>query len=335
MNVLVTGATGFLGGKLARGLLEDGHEVTGTGRGEQAGRRLERDGIRFVRAELNDAESMIRTMSAGFDVVLHCGAHSAAWGSRGEFESANVRGTANVAEACLLGEVPRLVHVSTPSVYFGAGSRTGVRETDPLPARQSGFYAHTKLLAEREVERAARKGLGTIILRPRALYGPGDRTILPRLIEANARTGVPFIGGGRALIDLTYVDDAVRALKLAALAPPETLGGVYNVSGGSPVRFADAAELLFAKLGRPLRVKRLPYAAAYAAASVMELAARLRPSGGEPMLTRPLVGMLGSSQTLDIGAAKEKLGYKPLVGLEEGLDRFVEWWKEQEGGKAR
>lgn len=338
MKILVTGATGFLGGRLARVLREERHEVTGMGRNEPAGRRLEQDGVRFVSAELGDAEAVRRVFdSAEFDVAVHCGAYSASWGRDADFRAANVEGTANVAEACLRSGVPRLVHVSTPSVYFGAGSRIGVREHDPLPRKQASAYARTKLLAEQEVRRAAERGLGTIVLRPRALYGPGDQTILPRLIEANDKTGVPLIAGGDALIDLTYVDDAVHALKLAATAPPSALGGTYNISGGAPIRFAEAAELLFAKLGRPLRTKRLPYAVAYAAAAAMEWTARLRPSGGEPMLTRALVGMLGSSQTLDIDEARRTLGYEPSVGVEEGLDRFIQEWRQrqEDGGMKR
>ncbi len=336
MKMLVTGATGFLGGRLARMLREDGHEVTGMGRSRQVGQLLEQEGIAFVPAELSDAEAVRQAVgSAGADVVLHCGAYSASWGSNELFEAANVQGTANVAEACLVHGVPRLVHVSTPSVYFGAGSRIGVSENDPLPQKQASAYARTKLLAEQKVKQAAARGLGTVILRPRALYGPGDRTILPRLIEANTKTGVPFIDGGNALIDLTYVDDAVYALKLAALAPQAALGGTYNISGGVPIRFAEAAELLFAKLGEPLRIKRIPFAVAYAAASLMEGAARLRSSSGEPMLTRALVGMLGSSQTLDIRAARNKLGYEPQVGIDEGLNRFVEQWKRERGERPR
>ncbi|OWA36018.1 3-beta hydroxysteroid dehydrogenase [Saccharibacillus sp. O16] len=335
MNVLVTGATGFLGGRLARMLREDGQEVTGMGRNQQAGQRLEQDGVRFVSADLSEAESVRQAIGwAQADVVVHCGAYSASWGRDEVFEVANVRGTANVTQSCLEHGVARLVHVSTPSVYFGSGSRVNVRENDSLPPKQASAYARTKLLAEQQVQQAAARGLGTIILRPRALYGPGDTTILPRLIAANEQTGVPFIGGGDALIDLTYVDDAVHALKLAAVAPEAALGGTYNISGGAPIRFADAVEMLFAKLGRPLRIKRLPFAAAYGAASIMEWAARLRPSGGEPMLTRALVGMLGSSQTLNIEAARSKLGYEPQVGIDEGLDRFVEQWK-REGGELR
>lgn len=330
MKMLVTGATGFLGRRLACSLLKDGHEVTGLGRNEQIGRSLEQDGISFIQAELSDKKAVRSAVSHGFDVVVHCGALSASWGKDEAFEAANVRGTAYVAEACLLGEVPRLIHISTPSLYFGVGERMNVRESDPLPKRQISAYARTKLAAEREVLQIGESGLGTIILRPRALYGPGDRTILPRLIEANERTGVPFIGGGDALIDLTYVDDAVRAIRLAATAPAKALGGIYNISGGRPIRFAEAAELLFAKLGKPLRPKKLPFAAACAAATVLETAAKLRPSGGEPLLTRSLVGMLGSSQTLNIRAARESLGYEPSVGIEEGLDRFVKWRQEQQ-----
>ncbi|MEJ8306284.1 NAD(P)-dependent oxidoreductase [Saccharibacillus sacchari] len=330
MKMLVTGATGFLGKRLAHSLLKDGHEVTGLGRNKQIGRLLEQDGIPFIQAELSDKEAVRSAIARGFDVVVHCGALSASWGKDEAFEAANIRGTAHVAEACLLGEVPRLIHISTPSVYFGLGERTNVRENDPLPAKQISAYARTKLAAEHEVLRVGRSGLGTIILRPRALYGPGDRTILPRLIEANEQTGVPFIGGGEALIDLTYIDDAVRAIRLAATAPVEALGGIYNISGGQPIRFAEAAELLFAKLGKPLRPKNIPFAVACAAATVLETAAKWRPSGGEPLLTRSLVGMLGSSQTLDIQAARAALGYEPAVGIDEGLDHFVKWWQEQQ-----
>ncbi|MDO3410045.1 NAD(P)-dependent oxidoreductase [Saccharibacillus sp. CPCC 101409] len=331
MNILVTGATGFLGGSLARSLAADGHAVTGLGRSEQAGAELERGGIRFARAELADREAILAAVADGaFDLVYHCGAHSASWGDTAIFEAANIRGTANIADGCLRADVPRLVHVSTPSVYFGARDRTGVRESDPLPARQSGTYARTKLAAECEILRAAEAGLGTIMLRPRALYGPGDTSILPRIVEANGRTGVPLIGGGRALLDLTYIDDAVRALKLCASAPPEALGRVFNISGGAPVPFAEAARLLFDKLDRPLRARKLPFAAARAAALAMESAARLGLTRGEPMLTAPLVGMLGRSQTLNIDAAREVLGYRPRIRLEDGLERFARWWYARE-----
>lgn len=330
MKILVTGATGFLGKRLAYTLRKDGHEVAGLGRNGQIGRLLERDGISFIQAELSDQEAIRAAISRNFDIVVHCGALSASWGTNEAFEAANIRGTANVAEACLLGEVSRLIHISTPSLYFGLGERINVRESDPLPTRQISAYARTKLAAEHEVRRVSESGLGTVILRPRALYGPGDRTILPRLIEANEQTGVPFIGGGEALIDLTYVDDAVLAIQLAMIAPAEALGGIYNISGGQPIRFAEAAELLFAKLGKPLRPKKIPFAVACGAATVLETAARLRSSGAEPLLTRSLVGMLGSSQTLDIQAARTSLGYEPSIGIDEGLDRFVKWWKEQE-----
>lgn len=330
MKMLVTGATGFLGRRLAYRMLKDGHEVVGLGRNKQIGRSLEQDGIPFIQAELSDKEAIRSAISRDFDVVVHCGALSASWGSDEAFEAANVRGTAHVAEACLLGEISRLIHISTPSLYFGMRGRMNVRENDPLPTRQISAYARTKLAAEHEVLRVSGLGLGTIVLRPRALYGPGDRTILPRLIEANEQTGVPLIGGGEALLDLTYVDDAVRAIQLAAIAPAQALGGIYNISGGQPIRFAEAAALLFAKLGKPLRPKKIPFAAACAAATVLETAARLRPSGEEPLLTRSLVGMLGSSQTLDIQAARKALGYEPSVGIDEGLNQFVKWWQEQE-----
>ncbi|MEK8131384.1 NAD(P)-dependent oxidoreductase [Paenibacillus filicis] len=328
MRALVTGATGFLGGHLARRLRDLGWEVTATGRSEKLGGQLQQEGIRFVRADLTDQERL-RLLCTGQDAVFHCGAMSAAWGRYKEFYASNVLGTSHVVEGCLEHGVRRLVHVSTPSVYFGTVHRLNVAEHDPLPVRQGSAYARTKRLAEQVVEQGVRRGLPAITLRPRALFGPGDRTILPKLIQANAKRGVPMIDGGQGLVDLTYVGNAVDALVQAYESPDQALGGIYNITNGEPMPLAAAARLLFARLGVPLRTVKLPFRAAYGLAAVLELAAAVRPGAGEPMLTRATVGMLGRSQTLDIRQARQVLGYEPRVSVAEGLNEFARWWEEQ------
>ncbi|RKN77144.1 NAD-dependent epimerase/dehydratase family protein [Paenibacillus ginsengarvi] len=333
MRALVTGGTGFLGKKLALALLEKGWDVTALGRQTAKGEELRRLGIRFVQADLSDRDRVVDAC-AGQDAVFHCGARSAAWGPYAAFYESNVRGTEHVITGCLQHEVARLVHVSTPSVCFGASHRLNVRESDPLPARQASSYARTKRLAELAVLDACANGLPAVIVRPRALFGPEDGSIIPRLIEAGLTRGIPLIDGGNALIDLTYVDNAVQALLLCQSAPASVCGSIYHITNGEPIPFAEAARQLFGLLMLPVRYRRLPFAVAYAAAGMMELAALLTPSGREPMLTRATASMIGRSQTLDIGAARRELGYSPAVTVRDGMIAYAEWRERQDGLKS-
>lgn len=331
MKALVTGGTGFLGKRLALALLDRDWDVTALGRQLAKGEELQRQGVRFVQADLRDRER-VEAACAGQDAVFHCGALSASWGSYAAFYESNVRGTEHVIAGCKRHEVARLVHVSTPSVCFGGSHRLNVRESDPLPARQASHYARTKRLAELAVLDACSRGLPAVIVRPRALYGPEDASILPRLIEANATRGIPLIDGGRSLIDLTYIDNAVQALLLCQAAPESAAAGnIYHITNGEPMPFVDAVDLLFSMLRLPVRYKPMPFAAAYAAAGLMELAARLLPGDRKPLLTRAMAGMLGRSQTLDISAARRELGYSPSVTVKAGMLAYAEW-RESQGG---
>ncbi|MFW5433421.1 NAD-dependent epimerase/dehydratase family protein [Paenibacillus apiarius] len=322
-RALVTGGTGFLGQRLALKLVEEGYTVSAIGRNTHVGHELERTGIRFIPLDLGDADRVKETCRS-HDAVFHCAALSAPWGAYADFYASNVIGTRHVVQGCLSGGA-RLVHVSTPSIYWNWQDRLNIKEADPLPPKQATAYAATKLLAEREVDRAVEEaGLHAITLRPRAIYGPGDRAILPRLIEANRGGYMPLIRGGRSLLDVTYVDNVVDALLLAATASPAALGGKYNITNGEPMLLSDMLAKLFALLDTPFRPIPLAYPIASAAAGLLELRARWLAGGKEPKLTRYAVGLIGRSQTLDITAARERLGYKPRIGTEEGMNRFAE-----------
>ncbi|UVI32684.1 NAD-dependent epimerase/dehydratase family protein [Paenibacillus spongiae] len=327
-RALVTGGTGFLGGHLARRLREDGWDVTGTGRNTQAGKALAADGIRFQAVDLRDRHAVIDACSM-IDTVFHCAALSSPWGRYRDFYASNVEATRHLIEACRQQGVRRLVNVSTPSLYFDFTDRLGIREADPLPSRQPNAYAATKRIAEEEALAAHNQGFESVSLRPRALFGPGDTAILPRLIRANNRTGVPLFRGGAAVLDLTYVDNAVDALVLAAKAPASAMGRTYNITNGEPVRLSDVLQKLFHRLGIPMRGRAIPYPAGYAFAGAMEFAARLLPGQPEPQLTRYTVALLGKSQTLDISAARQQLGYVPRITIDEGIERFADWWRGQ------
>lgn len=324
-KVLVTGATGFLGGHAARRLTRMGWEVCAIGRSLDAGGELERDGISFVEADLRDADAVERAC-AGQEVVLHCGALSAPWGPYRSFYECNVEATRHVLAGCRKHGVQRLLHISTPSVLFDYTPRRNVREDAPLVQRPANAYAATKLLAEQEVLAACQDGLPALILRPRAIFGPQDRTLFPRLLEANAQGGVPMISDGQAVIDLTYVDNVVDAMILGCQAGPEALGRAYHISNGEAYTFRELMEKLFAMLDIPLHTRKLPYKVAYSLAALLELVYTALPLKGEPPLTRYTVGSIGVTHTLDISLARQYLGYTPQVSVEDGLRHFADWW---------
>jgi nucleoside-diphosphate-sugar epimerase len=331
MSVLVTGGTGFLGKKLSLKLLNMGYSVTILGRNLKIGQELENQGITFFQADLSNQEKLIKACT-GQTVVFHCAALSAPWGKPKDFYTANVLGTRFITQGCLRHEVRRLIHVSSPSIYFDLTDRLNIKETDPLPALPVNHYAHTKRLAEEEVDKASAQGLPVVTIRPRALFGPGDQTILPRLIKANQKLGVPMINNGQALVDLTYIDNAVDAMLCCIDSPDSTLGKKYNISNGTPTDLNTLLQSLFQKLNLPLKPIHLRYPVAYGLASILEGISHTLLMGKEPLFTRYSIGVLAKSQTLDISAARNELGYKPIIGIDEGLDLFADWWKAKTNG---
>ncbi|MHA7964265.1 NAD-dependent epimerase/dehydratase family protein [Paenibacillus sp. CAU 1782] len=327
-KALVTGATGFLGQHACTTLQSRGWEVTGLGRNTAAGSRLEAKGITFVHGDLRD-ETAVALACAGQDAVFHCGALSSPWGRYRDFHSVNVDGTKHVVQGCRKHGVHRLIHISTPSIYFdNKRDRLDVAENAAFPPKQANAYAATKLLAERVVFDSFQSGLEGIILRPRAIFGPLDNALLPRLMRANETGGVPLFRNGDVLLDLTYVDNAVEAMLLGWEAPPEALGQAYNITNGEPAKLGDVLAELFGMLGVTLHTRDIPYPIVHGAAALMEWTHRLLPFLGEPKLTRYSVGVLAKSQTLNIKRAREQLGYAPNVSLYEGLRRFAQWWSD-------
>lgn len=328
MNVLVTGATGFLGFHLAEKLKQEGYHVTATGRNRKIANELRKKGISFLACDLTDEEKTI-ALCKNQDFIFHTAALSSPWGKYEEFYQANVKTTKNIIQGCKTYHPKRLIHVSTPSIYFNHDERIGVKEDDTLPPVFVNHYAHTKWLAEQEIDQAFAEGISTVTIRPRALFGPRDTTIIPRLIRANEKGALPLFGDGKTLMDITYVGNVVDALLLCMHSPECTLGQKYNITNGDPVYLIDMLQLLFSKLDLPFQPKYMSFSSAYRLAYVMEGFHRIFRIQKEPLLTRYTVGVLGKSQTLNITKAKNELGYKPSVSVKEGLDLFVKWREEQ------
>ena len=323
--MLVTGATGFLGRRTALRLHAAGAEVTAVGRNATIGAELGRAGLHFVAVDLADAEAM-GAACAGQARVIHCGALSTPWGRRADFEAANIRGTENVIQGCLRHGVHRLVHVSTPSLYMDTGDRLDLREDARLPARAINHYAATKRIAEERIDAAFAAGLPVVTIRPQGIFGPGDQAIFPRLIRVAERGFLPKFGDRDPLIDVTYVDNVVDALVAAAEAPTRVLGRKFNITNGEPRPTYELLARILDRLGVKYRVRRIPERRALWAAGTLETVYRALALSREPVLTRYSVYALARSRTLDISAARSELGYAPRVSIDEGVERFANWW---------
>jgi len=327
-NVLVTGATGFLGGHLAHRLHNAGWRVTALGRNQAAGNALAAQGIRFIKVELDNAAA-VSEASREQEIIFHAAARSSPWGRYRDFHNDNVVATQNIIAACEQWEIPRLIHVSTPSIYFDFTDRLNITETQSPATILANHYVRTKLMAEALVYAAAARGLKTVTLRPRAIFGPGDKTLFPRLIRANGARGFPLIGDSDPLMDITYVENVVDALVLAANAPPSAYGKKFNITNGEPWPRLKLIQTLFSEVGQPLKTRCVNYHLARHTAGLLETISKVCTlSHWEPPLTRYTVGVLAKSQTLDISLAQSILGYKPRVTIADGLHEFGKWWKE-------
>jgi nucleoside-diphosphate-sugar epimerase len=314
MRALVTGGTGFLGGHLVSALRAQHNNVVAMGRDGVKCQALAATGIKTVQAALTDRAAVLHACK-DIDVVFHVGAMSTPWGSYDDFHAANVVGTRNVIDGCLEHRVSRLVHVSSPSVTFHNRDQFAVDESTPYPPHFLSAYSSTKKLAE-DLVNQTRDKLSVVIIRPKAIFGPGDNSLLPRIIAAARAGRLRQIGDGSNLVDLTYVENVVRALLLAA-DKTAAAGRTYYITNGEHILLWPLLRTVIAAHGCNANLRALPFSLAYMMAAFMEL--RAWRTGVEPPLTRYAVATLARTQTYNIAAARRDLGYIPSLSVEDGV----------------
>ena len=320
----ITGASGFIGGKIAERLLASGREVRVLARRPLP--ELEKLGARVVRGDLDDTAALTRGME-GVDTVFHVAGRVGVWGPDEEFFRVNFGGTSNVITACRAAGVPRLVYTSSPSVVFNGGNLAGVDESAPLCTQAPCAYPTSKAAAERLVATANDATLATVSLRPHLVWGPGDRNIIPRVLKLARARRLKIIGEGRNLVDCTHITNVVDAHLLAERALHDATssarGKAYFITNGEPVVLWDWINDLLRGLGEPPVTKHVSLATAYRAAGVLEFFWRVLPLKGEPPTTRFVVKELATDHWFKIDAARRDLGYAPRVSMTAGTAELV------------
>lgn len=325
--IVISGVTSALGISLSMALAKKGIPVLGFARRiETVKEVLSHPLIELRSADIND-ETAMRSMCSNAEGIVHLAALSAPWGHYRDFFRVNVEGTQSMIRAAFHANVKRFIHVSTPSIYFDYRDRLEIAEDDRLPKHSVNAYAATKKMAEAAIDLAFSQGLPAITIRPRAIFGPHDKTLFPRLLKVCQKGSLPIFRGESPIVDITYVDNVAHALCLAMDAPLACLGQKYNITNGEPTSLSEILETLFDILSVSLKTRRIPYPLAYAASWLSELKGRLL--NKEPLLTRYGIGVLTYSQTLSIEKAKRELHYQPIISLNEGIRRYAHWLQAQ------
>ncbi len=312
MKAIVTGASGFVGGAIWRRLRADGVDALGLGRRELPGPNY----------QVCDLTRGL-TVDVRPDVVVHAAARSSPWGARREFEEQNVEVTRNVIRFCEERGRPHLVHISTAAVMYEDCHQIGLDEDASLPARPINRYAATKRRAEELV-----RGYGGpwCIVRPRAVFGPGDTVVFPRILRAARRGRLPRIESDQpVLADLIYIDTLTEYLRRIVV---QRATGLYLLTNGEPVAILEFLDSLLDRLELPRPRKRMKVARAMLLTGLVERVYALCPFLGEPPVTRFGVSAFAYSKTFNIARARRDLG-APAVPLTEGVERFVAWQRAQ------
>ncbi|RDI68929.1 NAD-dependent epimerase/dehydratase family protein [Nocardia pseudobrasiliensis] len=331
MRALVTGASGFLGGALARRLVRDGeYKVSVLARPTSDLRGLDAlDGIEVVYGDLADVASLRRAVT-GVDVVFHSAARVDERGTRDQFWDENVRGTQRLLAAAREAGASRFVFISSPSALMDrdGGDQVDVDESIPYPRHYLNLYSETKAAAERAVLAADATDFTTCALRPRAIWGAGDRSgPIVRLLGRTAEGKLPDLSFGRDVhASLCHVDNIVDACVKAA--DSEKVGGkAYFIADAERTDVWKFLAEVAGRLGYAAPSRTPNPRVVAAAVAVIETVWRIPAVARRwsPPLSRYVVALMTRTATYDTGAATRDFGYHPVVDRERGLIEFLIW----------
>jgi nucleoside-diphosphate-sugar epimerase len=327
VKVLVTGATGFTGGHLARTLAVRGHDVRALVRPKSLERFAQSAtagaGVSAVSGDLTDAGAVAHAVR-GVDVVYHIAAtYREAGQPNAAYRAINVEGTRHVLEGALHGGAKRVVHCSTGGVH---GHVEHPPANEDAPFRPGDIYQETKLEAETLARNfGAAHPLEVVVARPIGIHGPGDMRFL-RMFRGIARGRFPILGSGNVFYHLTYIDDLVEGFRLCGEVPAAA-GRTYLLAGKRYTTMNELVALVARELGVAPPRMHLPVWPFWTAGLLCEMVCI--PLRIEPPLYRRRVDFYTKSRAFDTTRARTELGFDPQVSLEEGIHRTAEWYRQE------
>jgi nucleoside-diphosphate-sugar epimerase len=323
VRVLVTGATGFTGGHLARALRARGDDVTAMVRSREGAARMAEDGLRTVVGDLARPETLPDAVRAGYDVIYNIAAlYRQAGLPDSIYHQVNATAVGQLIEAAAAAGVRRVVHCSTVGVH---GDVEHPPADEDAPLRPGDVYQVSKVEGERvAADAGARTGVEVVIVRPSGIYGPGDRRLL-KLFRGVARRRFVILGDGKIFYHLTYVDDLIEGFRRCGELPAAA-GRTYIIAGGEVPVLNDLAALIAEEAHVPAPRLHLPAWPFWLAGAACE--AVCAPFGIEPPIYRRRVDFFTKSRAFDISRARAELGYLPSVGLRDGIRRTLAWYKQ-------
>ena len=331
MRYLVTGATGFVGGHVAEAFARRGWAVSTLARPGSDTRLLEELKVTVHRGDLTDAR-VVREALADVEAVVHCAAKVGDWGPVEEYRAVNVEGLRTLLDGCKGQALSRFLHMSSLGVY-AARHHYGTDESEPLPAKHADGYTQSKVEAEQLALRYYRDfGVPVVVLRPGFVYGPRDRTVMPRLI-ANLRAGTVRYPGakGRRALNTIFVGNLVQAV-LLVLENERAVGQIYNLTDGEFVSKRRFIEAVADAMGLPRPWRAPPLWVARILTWGSESWARLRGAKEAPLFTKARLKFLGLNLDFSIDKAKRELGYQPRTSFDDGMYETMAYYKKQPQG---
>ncbi len=323
MRILVTGATGFTGSHLVDRLLANGHEVVALDNQEGLTGRSQRErGAELHIGSVTDRELVDRVTSRCQRIYHLAAAFRKVNLPKSAYWDVNVNGTQYVLEAARKHGVERVLYCSTCGVH---GNVEAPPADESAPIAPADYYQYTKWEGERIAQEYISEGMWISIVRPAAIYGPGDPERFIMLYRRAAKGRFLMLGGGGTHYHPLYVTNLIDAMELA-IEVDAARGQAYLIADESSLPIKQ----LVAEIGRAMdidvRFVHLPFWPIYAAAVVCEVV--YKPLPFEPPLFRRRVDWFRQHRSFDISKAKRELGYSPAVDLPTGLRKTAEWYKE-------
>ncbi len=333
MKAIVTGGTGFIGGKLVEALVGKGYEVRCLVRETSDVSRLKTLGVELFHGDLGDLDAL-RNLPQGGDVIFHLAALVTDWGEADNFYKYNVLATKELLESSKAHGVKRFVYMSSSTVvwksdFWNIHKLIDIDETYPYTQKHTDNYNASKTQAEKLVlEYNNNEGFETTVLRPSNVWGAGDTVILPRVAMA-AKKGILYpMGSGERFVTPCHVDNLVNALLLLA-KNAKAPGNIYFINDGVKIPYMKFLKKQLKAAGIDWTPGfSIPYQFAYAVAATLEVVFKLIKSKKPPVLTKMAVAALSGTRSYSINKAREDLGYEPAVDLEEGMDGLKKWVEE-------